>query len=223
MLLFCSVNRPACVDLASEVGQRAGSPCSASYGTPVPYNCSARNQRRHRRRYKLSVARCRQQSWSAAPCTARHETGGQTVLHYGHATASSEPSDQDLTPIRPAAQLADLGLDQQQLPRHVAVSLPTNSCAGPEGCLACSVAAWPYVTWPHDQPARRRAWYLSGLSSLCELQVIMDGNGRWSQQQGEHAIYGHQQGVQALQQTVRLCTHWNIRCLTVGLRPLCCP
>ena len=38
---------------------------------------------------------------------------------------------------------------------------------------------------------------------------------RWARRRGKGEIFGHQQGVQALQRTVQLCRRCNIECLTV--------
>ncbi|KAK9809472.1 hypothetical protein WJX73_000960 [Symbiochloris irregularis] len=47
------------------------------------------------------------------------------------------------------------------------------------------------------------------------IAVIMDGNSRWARQQCRPAIFGHRQGVQALQRTIQLCKDCSIQYLTV--------
>ena len=47
------------------------------------------------------------------------------------------------------------------------------------------------------------------------VAVIMDGNGRWAQARGLPRMMGHRAGVEALKTTLRLCSGWGIRSLTV--------
>ena len=47
------------------------------------------------------------------------------------------------------------------------------------------------------------------------LAVIMDGNGRWAKSRGLPRMMGHRAGVEALKTTLRLCSDWGIRALTV--------
>ena len=47
------------------------------------------------------------------------------------------------------------------------------------------------------------------------VAVIMDGNGRWAQARGLPRIMGHRAGVEALKTTLRLCSSWGIKTLTV--------
>ena len=47
------------------------------------------------------------------------------------------------------------------------------------------------------------------------IAVIMDGNGRWAKAKGLPRIMGHRAGVEALKRTLRLCSDWGIRALTV--------
>ncbi len=47
------------------------------------------------------------------------------------------------------------------------------------------------------------------------IAVIMDGNGRWAKARGLPRIMGHRAGVEALKRTLRLCSDWGIRALTV--------
>ncbi|NJL82113.1 MAG: di-trans,poly-cis-decaprenylcistransferase [Chloroflexaceae bacterium] len=46
------------------------------------------------------------------------------------------------------------------------------------------------------------------------VAAIMDGNGRWAQQQGWPRILGHQRGVDALKELLRCCKDWGIPALT---------
>ena len=47
------------------------------------------------------------------------------------------------------------------------------------------------------------------------LAMIMDGNGRWAQAQGEARVFGHQQGVETVRQITTLCGHIGIERLTL--------
>ena len=47
------------------------------------------------------------------------------------------------------------------------------------------------------------------------VAVIMDGNGRWAEAQGLPRMMGHRAGVEALKTTLRLCSRWGIKALTV--------
>ncbi len=47
------------------------------------------------------------------------------------------------------------------------------------------------------------------------IAVIMDGNGRWAQARGLPRMMGHRAGVEALKTTLRLCSGWGIKALTV--------
>lgn len=47
------------------------------------------------------------------------------------------------------------------------------------------------------------------------LAIIMDGNGRWAKMRGEHRIVGHQNGVEAVRQTVEAAGELGISYLTL--------
>ena len=47
------------------------------------------------------------------------------------------------------------------------------------------------------------------------IAIIMDGNGRWANAQQLPRAMGHKAGVDALKRTLRLCSDWNIKVLTV--------
>lgn len=47
------------------------------------------------------------------------------------------------------------------------------------------------------------------------LAIIMDGNGRWAKMRGEHRIIGHQNGVEAVRQTVEASAELGISYLTL--------
>ena len=47
------------------------------------------------------------------------------------------------------------------------------------------------------------------------IAVIMDGNGRWAQQQGKNRLYGHQNGVEAVRDTVEGAAELGIQYLTL--------
>lgn len=47
------------------------------------------------------------------------------------------------------------------------------------------------------------------------IAIIMDGNGRWAQQQGKPRLAGHQAGAETVRRVVRLCHDAGIRYLTL--------
>ncbi len=47
------------------------------------------------------------------------------------------------------------------------------------------------------------------------VAIIMDGNGRWAKQHGEHRIVGHANGVRSVRETLTACTELGIRYLTL--------
>jgi undecaprenyl diphosphate synthase len=47
------------------------------------------------------------------------------------------------------------------------------------------------------------------------IAVIMDGNGRWANSQGQHRIFGHQNGVRAVRNTTEACAELGIKYLTL--------
>ena len=47
------------------------------------------------------------------------------------------------------------------------------------------------------------------------IAIIMDGNGRWAQQRGEHRVFGHQHGVDSVRQTAEAAAELGIRYLTL--------
>jgi len=47
------------------------------------------------------------------------------------------------------------------------------------------------------------------------IAVIMDGNGRWAHSQGQHRIFGHQNGVKAVRNTTEACAELGIQYLTL--------
>ena len=47
------------------------------------------------------------------------------------------------------------------------------------------------------------------------IAVIMDGNGRWAKLKGLPRTIGHTAGVEALKNTLHLCSNWGIGALTV--------
>ena len=47
------------------------------------------------------------------------------------------------------------------------------------------------------------------------IAIIMDGNGRWAQNQGQERIYGHHNGVQAVRDTVEAVAELGIQYLTL--------
>jgi len=47
------------------------------------------------------------------------------------------------------------------------------------------------------------------------IAIIMDGNGRWAQKQGEERVFGHQNGVIAVKETVEAAAEIGIKFLTL--------
>ncbi len=46
------------------------------------------------------------------------------------------------------------------------------------------------------------------------VAIIMDGNGRWAQQRGEERIFGHENGVEAVRDTVKAAAEIGVKYLT---------
>lgn len=47
------------------------------------------------------------------------------------------------------------------------------------------------------------------------IAVIMDGNGRWAKQKGEERIYGHENGVKSVRETVEAAAELGVKYLTL--------
>ncbi|WP_027078302.1 isoprenyl transferase [Maribacter antarcticus] len=47
------------------------------------------------------------------------------------------------------------------------------------------------------------------------LAIIMDGNGRWAKEQGKHRVFGHENGVKTVKNTVENCAKVGIKYLTL--------
>jgi undecaprenyl diphosphate synthase len=47
------------------------------------------------------------------------------------------------------------------------------------------------------------------------VAIIMDGNGRWAKTQGQNRVFGHQNGVKAVQKTVEECARLGVENLTL--------
>ena len=47
------------------------------------------------------------------------------------------------------------------------------------------------------------------------VAIIMDGNGRWAQKQGEERLFGHQNGIRPIRETMDACKEMGIRYLTL--------
>lgn len=52
-------------------------------------------------------------------------------------------------------------------------------------------------------------------NTLRHIAIIMDGNGRWAQQQGHERSYGHQHGIEAVRSVVEGACENNIQYLTL--------
>jgi undecaprenyl diphosphate synthase len=49
----------------------------------------------------------------------------------------------------------------------------------------------------------------------CHIAIIMDGNGRWARERGSHRVFGHQNGVTAVKETVECAGELGIKFLTL--------
>ena len=47
------------------------------------------------------------------------------------------------------------------------------------------------------------------------IAVIMDGNGRWAKQRKHERIFGHQNAIEAVRQTVERCAELGVEYLTL--------
>jgi len=47
------------------------------------------------------------------------------------------------------------------------------------------------------------------------VAIIMDGNGRWAKQRGKLRVFGHENGVESVRQTVESCAKLQIPFLTL--------
>jgi undecaprenyl diphosphate synthase len=47
------------------------------------------------------------------------------------------------------------------------------------------------------------------------VAIIMDGNGRWAQNQGEHRVFGHTQGVESVRETLTAAAEAKVKYLTL--------
>jgi undecaprenyl diphosphate synthase len=47
------------------------------------------------------------------------------------------------------------------------------------------------------------------------IAIIMDGNGRWAKDQGQHRIFGHQNGVQSVRNVSEACAEVGVEYLTL--------
>src|SRR5436190_9844989 len=47
------------------------------------------------------------------------------------------------------------------------------------------------------------------------VAIIMDGNGRWAQRQGEQRVFGHQNGVRAVREVTEAAAELGIKYLTL--------
>jgi len=50
---------------------------------------------------------------------------------------------------------------------------------------------------------------------LKHVAIIMDGNGRWSEQKGKHRVFGHKHGVKALRKAIVFAAEQKIQALTI--------
>ena len=52
-------------------------------------------------------------------------------------------------------------------------------------------------------------------SDLEHVAIIMDGNGRWAQNQGRPRLFGHQAGARRVREIVESCPDLGIKYLTI--------
>lgn len=53
------------------------------------------------------------------------------------------------------------------------------------------------------------------MQELKHIAIIMDGNGRWAQNQGKNRTFGHKQGVKTVREITKYCASKNIPFLTL--------
>jgi undecaprenyl diphosphate synthase len=73
-------------------------------------------------------------------------------------------------------------------------------------------------TIDHSEPALRDPLAELGLPREAmprHIAVIMDGNGRWAQRQGQPRIFGHQQGAKSVRAIVTECARLGLKVLTL--------
>ncbi len=49
----------------------------------------------------------------------------------------------------------------------------------------------------------------------CHIAIIMDGNGRWARERGSHRIFGHQNGVTAVKESVEAAGELGVKYMTL--------
>ena len=49
------------------------------------------------------------------------------------------------------------------------------------------------------------------------IAITMDGNGRWAKEKGKNRIFGHNQGIEAVRDTVEGAVEYGIKFLTLFL------
>jgi len=47
------------------------------------------------------------------------------------------------------------------------------------------------------------------------IAIIMDGNGRWAKQHGQHRVFGHRSGVTSVREAAEACAELGIPFLTL--------
>ena len=47
------------------------------------------------------------------------------------------------------------------------------------------------------------------------VAIIMDGNGRWAQERGEHRVFGHTSGVESVREALKAATECGVKYLTL--------
>jgi len=57
--------------------------------------------------------------------------------------------------------------------------------------------------------------HINPLKCPQHVAIIMDGNGRWAQQQGEMRLFGHSSGVEAVREVLKGCVESGVRFLTL--------
>ena len=47
------------------------------------------------------------------------------------------------------------------------------------------------------------------------VAIIMDGNGRWAMQQGQHRVFGHQHGVKSVREVTEAAAELGVKYITL--------
>ena len=73
----------------------------------------------------------------------------------------------------------------------------------------------PFPSRPHPMTEEQLRAAIDPARVPAHVAVIMDGNGRWAQQQGEERIVGHANGVKPVRETLVAATEVGVKYLTL--------